>query len=462
MRRLAFPVLLAAVVVALALWSAERLDRDRRYRTLLADGEAALQRGETYQAIEAFSGAQALRPEAMPAYLRRGAAYRQQKQDDQAIRDLREAARRAPDAPEPLVALAEIADARGDMAQAADWYGQAADRKKDEDAGLLYALALARYRAGNPAAARDPLRRAIARQPTMAEAHYLIGLVYRDSQDMEGATASLEQAVRLKPTLVAAREELADLYAVANRPVDEMRHLQALTALDNRTSRRIAIALAEARHQQFDGALGTLNEAVTGLPEDSRVQLAIGRVNLARAEQTKDRLSIDRARTILEKALAGTTRRSEGLALYGRAMYLSGDAGAAERLLREAVTTSPVALEAFAYLADAAERLGHRIIARDALLNLDVLEGDTAPLDVRTRRARRIGTLSLDASDPWTAAEYFVHAVDTGGADAATLGQLARARWQIGDAEGARTALQQAIAQDRRNAALKKLTRTIK
>ena len=41
---------------------------------------------------------------------------------------------------------------------------------------------------------------------------------------------------------------------------------------------------------------------------------------------------------------------------YGRALSLSGDLAGAERILREAVATSPVDLEAFEYLADAAER----------------------------------------------------------------------------------------------------------
>ena len=76
---------------------------------------------------------------------------------------------------------------------------------------------------------RDPLRRAIARQPTMAEAHHLID--WSPGQpDME-AHAALS-----KPRLAHAlrpREELAD-YAVANarrRTVS-----WALTALDDRTS----------------------------------------------------------------------------------------------------------------------------------------------------------------------------------------------------------------------------------
>ena len=73
--------------------------------------------------------------------------------------------------------------------------------------------------------------------------------------------------------------------------------------------------------------------------------------------------------------------------LYGRALFLSGKEPEAERILSEAVATSPVSTEAFGFLADAAERLGHTGVARDALVNLDVLEGDTAVAAARLDRA---------------------------------------------------------------------------
>ena len=81
----------------------------------------------------------------------------------------------------------------------------------------------------------------------------------------------------------------------------------------------------------------------------------------APSEAGDRRSAMQRASTSLERALGGTARRSEGLALYGRALYLSGNYSEAERILRDAVATSPVDLEAFAFLADAAERLGHDV-----------------------------------------------------------------------------------------------------
>jgi tetratricopeptide (TPR) repeat protein len=428
---------------------------------MLAEGERALADGQRYQAVELFSGALALRPRSMVAYYRRGVAYADERLYDKAIRDLREAARLSPTAPQPLEALGKLHDDQGNPAQAAEWYRQAADRSSNADAGLLYALALALYRSGAPAEAAEPLRLALARQET-AEAHYLLALVARDTQAAERALASLQHAVRLAPTMIAAREELADLYRALGQRDNELRELSALAALDDQVERRVAVALAEARAGRATAALDSLEAAAVPGSPDSRVLLATGRVLLGEAERTHDPRTVARALSALEAALGGTARRSEGLALYGRALYLSGDAHGAVRILQEALATSPIDPEAFAFLADAAERAGAPLVARAALADLDAIQGDTAAADVRGVRARRMGVLSLDGGEPRAAARYLTQAVGSTTPDAATLGLLARARWQSGDPEGARTALGQALALGTPDADLQRLARTIR
>jgi tetratricopeptide (TPR) repeat protein len=468
-RRFLLFVAVAGLLAAagLAVWAAMGArDRERQYHALLEEGDRAMADGDSYAAIEAFSGAIALRQQSMVAYYRRGEAHLALRRLDEAMRDLREAVRLAPDAPQPLVALGRAHEVAGDMLRAVDAYERAAEKLKAAEPAVLYTLALARYRAGAaanaPASAEKPLLQAIAGREAFPEALYLLGLVRRDLGNVEGAIAALEAAVRIAHDLAAAREELADLYRSVGRPSDEMRHLQALAQLDPGDGRRIAIALAEARHEQYDGALSTLGEAARRDPQDSRIQLAIGRIQLARAERALDPVALTRAREALDKALGGTARRSEGLALYGRVLYLSGDATAAERILREAVATTPVDLEAYAFLADAAERLGHPRDARDALINFDVLEGDTAPADVRAARARRIGALSLRANDARTALPYLAQAVTGGHGDAATIGLVARARWLTGDTAGAQEALGRALALDPADPDLQRLARAIR
>jgi tetratricopeptide (TPR) repeat protein len=270
--------------VAAGVVFVQRLDRDRRFRQLLVAGEDAMHAGNSYAAVESFSGAIALRPDSMVPYYRRGEAYRAQRRDGEAIRDLRAASRLAPDATQPLIALGQLYDLRGDVAQAAEWYGQAAERLQGENPGLLYALALARYRSGSPAGAIKPLLRAIDRSDSAGEAHYLLGLVYRDTNNIEGSISALEAAIKIDRSLIPAREELADLYRLQGRYTDEMAQLQSLAALDQRVDRRVDIALAHMRGGRFDEALATLAQAVAAAPDDPRVQLVRGRVYLAKAE----------------------------------------------------------------------------------------------------------------------------------------------------------------------------------
>lgn len=457
-RALAIAGLMA--VVAAAVMVVEHAGGERRYARLLREGQAALDEGNSYAAIEAFSGALTLRPRSMVAYFHRGEAYRAQHRDDEAIRDFRAAIRLAPDAPQPLVALGDLYE-KVDPAQAAAWYGQAVAHLNSDDPSLLYKLALARYRAGTPAEAIKPLRDMLARNDSIAEAHYLLGLVSRDAQRLDEAIAALERAVRLAPSLVPAREELADLYRARGRFADEMGQLQALAALNDTASRVVSIALAQARDGQFPAALGTLAAAAARAPADSDIQLALGRVYIARAERTADRISVARALQALEKALGGHARRSEGLALFGRALSLSGDDAGAERILREAVATSPVDPEAFGFLADVSERLGHFEEARDALKTLDVLQGDTATSETRAARVRRLGLLSRRANDFTAAVDFLSQAIAAGREDALTLGELAQARLGLGDYAGAQDALARALAVDPRNRDLLRLRRVV-
>lgn len=437
------------------------VDRDRRYQALLADGDRALAAGNAFSAVEAYSGAIALRPDSMAAHLRRGQAYRDEKREDEAIRDWHEAVKLAPKSTQPLELLGDITSANGEDAQAAAYYERAVTLDQS-DPTKLYKLALARYRAGLPSAAIAPLQSATALNDSFAEAHYLLGLVLRDVQRNSEAIASLERAVRISPNLLAAHEELADLYRAMGRPVDELAQLQALSSLDASLPREVAIALAESRRGEFDGAISTLTAAAERDPSDSQVQLALGRVHLEKAERTMDRRSVAEALSALERALAGTARRSEGLTLLGRALYLSGDDAGAERLLREAVSTSPLIAEAFGYLADACERQRNYDGAREALEKLDALQGDTAPRSVRSARARRVGVLSLKADDPTSAVEFLQRALDAGENDAALFGSLAEAQFKSGNVDAAKATLAQALALEPKNADLLRLKRLLR
>ena len=148
--------------------------------------------------------------------------------------------------------------------------------------------------------------------------------------------------------------------------------------------------------------------------------------------------------------------------LYGRALALQNDAAGAERILREAVATSPLIPDAFGDLADACERQGKFADAHDALARLDALQGDTAPNTIRAARARCLGLLALRANDPASALADLTRAMDGGLKDAATLGYAADAYWKLGKRTEAVAMLTQALALEPKNAELRRLARIIK
>ncbi len=124
-------------------------ERERTYRQRIADGDAALSRDNTGEAIEAFSGAITVKSDSMLGYLKRGQAYRRRGEFVAAIRDLRRASEIDPAATRPLE---ELGDAY--LADTPHRYNAAAERflayvKLDNRAPrVLYKLAFARYNDG--------------------------------------------------------------------------------------------------------------------------------------------------------------------------------------------------------------------------------------------------------------------------------------------------------------------------
>src|SRR4051794_38848388 len=93
-RSVVFLAVLGLLTAAAAL-AYQAVARDRDYRALVTRGDTALREDQTFGAIEAYSGAIALRPESLLARLRRAETYRRRGDRgdlDQAARDLRAAA----------------------------------------------------------------------------------------------------------------------------------------------------------------------------------------------------------------------------------------------------------------------------------------------------------------------------------------------------------------------------------
>lgn len=426
-------------------------ERERTYRQYLASGDAALAQDSASAAIEAFSGAIALKPDAMIGYLKRGETYRRRNEFQAAIRDLRRAAELDPSATRPLE---ELGDAY--MADTPHRYDAAAKRyeqyvKLDNRAPrVLYKLAYAKYNDAQPKDAANALHAAIAQDDHFAEAYYLLGLCERGAQHPEAARTALERSIALQATLLHAREQLADLDAATGRTEDRLQQLKALTALDPGPSREVALGLEYARAGQPELAVLTLGRATERYPQYPYAYVALGRVWLEIAQTKNDRVALSKALGALDGA-AGNDDSSEALTLYGRALLMTPDAETAERILQEATDKSPADPLAFAYLADAAERLGHYQAARRALLDYVALRGDETDVRRRTSEAVRIADLSLRLNQPAVAATYFLRASDASPLDASLLARAADAQFRAGDADTARGTITNALAKDPTN-----------
>jgi tetratricopeptide (TPR) repeat protein len=402
-RLLALLLVLAAAGVAVAGYVAVK--QERRFRQLVADGDAALARDDTFVAIEAYTGAITLKSTSMLAYLRRGETYQRRGDVAAAQRDLRKAAELDPSATRPREMLGDLLYAQGRYDAAAEQYA-ASVQLDDASPRVQYKLALSCYRSGRTADAVAPLDRAVALDEKLAEAHYLQGLVLRDLGQPKEAVAALRRAVTLAPALVQARGELSDLYEELDRDPDALRELDALAALEGRPERFVALGLAYARAGRTDRAVVTLGTAVERFPESAAGYIALGRVWLQGFEEKPDRVALRKAIEALEGAIDAGANNSEVLGLLGRAHFLNGHLEPAERILRDAVTRLPVDPDAFLYLADAAERLGHSDLARRALVSYRTLHEDD---------------------------------------DAALLARLADLEWRTGDAKTARGTIGRAL-----------------
>lgn len=383
--------------------------REQSYRLLLASGEAALNADDTVSAIEAFSGAITVRPDAMLARLRRGETYRRRGDFDVAARDFRSAAALDPTATRPLEALGDVLFSQGRYRRAVETY-QAWLKLDDRSPAIRHKLALALYRDGAIELSLEEARRAFAQDDRLADAHYLAALCLRDLFHTDEAIGELQRAISLAPTLVAAREELADVFQQQGRYEDQLQQLQVLASIDGKNpERHLAVGVAQAQAGKVDLALATLTDTLDLTTDDARVNAALGKVWLQLAADAPQRdEALPKALEALERAASALSATSETKTLYGKALLRSGQLDAAEQLFQQASQRFPVSTDGLIELANVADSLKHWSVARTALMTYLSLAGTSTQT---SSAAARIGTWSLQLNDPATAVTWLETAV---------------------------------------------------
>jgi tetratricopeptide (TPR) repeat protein len=449
-------VVAALALAATMVWSA--VTRDREYRRLVESGDAAVAADQPFVAIEAYSGAIALKGDAMLAWLRRGETYRRHGDLRAAVRDLRMASLLDPTATRPLEQLGDVHYAQQRYANAADRYA-AYVRLDDRSPRVLYKLALARYQDGQPGAAIPSLRQAIRLNDGFGEAYYLLGLCLRAQNQMNEAVWALQRAVRAAPGVPAPREALAEVFDSLNRQQDRLQQLRALAALDPRAlDRAIAVALAEADAGRTDLAVLALGRAAARHPDETAVYSALASVWLRPAESRGDHAALSKVLEATRTILARGTPTPSDLLLHGRALVLAGRYDEALSVLREVTSHLPVDPLAFERLATAAERSGGVIEAREALIRYAALADDERE---RARAAARVAELSLQLKEPAVAAAWFDRALVTRPQDPGLLSSLAEAQLAAGDLDSARETVARAVASGVRTSSLARIEQAL-
>jgi tetratricopeptide (TPR) repeat protein len=456
MKRAIFALAVVALAVAGGA-AAYQAVAQRNYRALLTRGDNALRDDQTVNAIEAYSGAIALRPDSMLAYLRRGQTYQRRgdKGDlEAAARDFRTAARLDPTAPRPLEALGDVLFQSQQYPRAVEAYERFV-RLDDRSPRVSYKLALARYRDGDIDAATSALTDTLRLDGKVADAHYLLGLCLREQRRVPEAMQAFERALALAPGLIPAREELADLYGVLGKHNEELEQLQMIAGLDrDRVARQVAIGLAHARAGHWDLAVLTLGGALERSPNEPEIYRALGKVWLERPRE--DRAFLSKAREALERVASSPAATSETLTLYGRALLQDGDVEGAEHALQQATLRFPVDPQAFVLYASTAEKQNHLEPARQALIQYGGLLANDADL---VSRATRIASLSLRLNDADTAVHWLTQAVSSSPNDVRLLTSLADAQIRSGNPAAALATIARGLEREPKNPVLASLAR---
>ena len=179
-------VAMAGVAGALA-YSA--LANEREFERLMAEGDQAVAADRHFQAIEAYSGAIALKPDSMLAHLKRGAVYQSQSEFEAALRDLRggggpRSERSAGD---------RVAGRRQHLPQSrANGPSNATRPTSPSTNAMPGSITSLDCRAIAPAGstpAAAALQQALKLDPALGEAHYVLGLVLRDQNKLPAAQA---------------------------------------------------------------------------------------------------------------------------------------------------------------------------------------------------------------------------------------------------------------------------------
>jgi Flp pilus assembly protein TadD len=291
--------------------------------------EAYLAKHDFGSAYNAAQDLKTLAPKAAQGAYLAGLAAQGEKKLDVAQKELEQALQLQPGASEPLAALARLDLARGQGGAAIDLVQKAIAAGDPKDATPVNLLGEVYLANKNVPQAVETLSRAVSLAPSWWPARRNLALAKAAANDLEGAIAAYDAAIKVAPNESQLVVELAQLEEGRGR-VDA------------------AIARYEELHRR-----------------NPHLQLAANNLAMLLATYKKDRQSLDRARDLT--AGFESSNSSELLDTYGWVHFKRGEYAQALPVLERAAERSPEGREIRYHLGMAELQAGQRDRARTNL-----------------------------------------------------------------------------------------------
>jgi tetratricopeptide (TPR) repeat protein len=318
--------LLALLIVGVSLTT---LESRAEPVELLEQAFATLNAGQYTEATEAYSRILANWDNVPSAHLGRGRARLALGDLEGGLADLTRAVELEPGAPTSAEELADVLFVRGRFQEATEYYRRAIEAgSENPDALYRFAASLVQLDRGDEAL--DPLRAAIERDPSHAEAQLLMGTILNAG----GRHAEAERSLRAARSNIQAS---GDYFAELGLALVEQEKLvgaeevaREFLRLDPGDERAHTLLGEVFLHQRdYDAARVELIRALQINERDPRARIALGRTWLGIGKTESDRNALAKARQILETA--------QGVP-EGERILVLGQVALAERSLREAIT----------------------------------------------------------------------------------------------------------------------------
>ena len=272
------------LVMAVILMAAALQQQAPALPLLIARAQGALKAHDYESAQTLLEKAVAIRPADPEIRYLLGRAYGEDKKYQTAVKHFKEVLVLAPGHPAALIDLASIEESTGKFQEAGEHYREALKAGPNPRAERGLASLISRQ--GQAPEAIAILRRLLTADPTDIESRYQLGVVLMQKGDCEAGMAEFEATLKQQPEHSGALFNLGNCLNRVGRRDEATATLAKFQEVSTREAtrvdrtRRSYFLLLQADQQvekgDGDGAIKSLQEAVSLNPDDPRAQGMLG------------------------------------------------------------------------------------------------------------------------------------------------------------------------------------------